>query len=172
MAMYWDKEHVAIEIIDDEEIAAGGKYPLGTLINYVGASQVNDPDLVRCLQRLVAERGIKDDLEKEDAAEKDDELEEEIRREERLWEAELQLARNLTGEDFEDPLDPKDDDDEGWGIGDEDEGDQGDAAGDEPDQELESMLSKLGLLGCYAYGPVELGAKKIFIENCGDVRIR
>lgn len=169
MAMYWDKEHVAIEIIDDEEIANGGKYPMGTLINYVGASQVNDPDLVRCLQRLVAERGIKDDLEKEDAAEKDNELEEEMRREERLWEAELQLARNLTGEDFEEPLDPKDDD-EGWGFG--NEGDQGDATGDEPDRELESMLAKLGLLGCYAYGPVELGAKKIFIENCGDVRIR
>ncbi len=161
MAMYWDKEQVAIEIIDDEGFVGGGKYPKGTLVCFVGASQVNDEDLVRCLRRLVVERGV--DIEGD--GERD---EEEARREDLLWEAELQLARNLTGindpSGFSGPAGVRDEED--WGEG----GDEGDDP-DAPDRELEGLFSHLGYLGCYPFNPAHLGARKVVIGNCREVNI-
>lgn len=151
MAMYWDKERVAVEIIDDEKNAEQDKYPKGTLVFYVGASQVADDDLLDCLRRLVIERGLRASMQSDpkgcDSSEDDG----------KLWAAELELAHNLMGDNDKQDLGNNDSCDN---LDDRD-----------IDLKLEEYMAGLGMLRDYPYTADDLAAKQVIIHDCEHVSI-
>lgn len=152
MAMYWDKERVAVEIIDDEKYSDQDKYPNGTLIFYVGANQVEEDDLLECLRRLLIERGLRasgaGDFEEAGDSETED----------KLWEAELKLAHNLM-------------DDAGAVRTPGDKGDYKPEEDDDIDLKLEDYMAGLGMYGGYPFIADDLAAKQVIIHDCEHVSI-
>lgn len=124
MSLHWPTEKVAFEVFDDEGNEAQHKYAPGTVVIYVGASQVNDLDLVRYLRGIVIERAF-DTGEGEGSP-----ASEPPSSEEKIWKAEIDLMRNLMAMNAPEP-----ESDGGPGDGDEDEGDEDDAAGADDDND-------------------------------------
>ncbi len=153
MAMYWDKERVAVEIIDDEKDTEQGKYPKGTLVFYVGASQVADDDLLDCLRRLLIERGLRASCESKPSGCEGDEDDN------KLWAAELELAHNLMGDD--EAREPEGEDAPNYL-------DDSDA---DIDLKLEEYMAGLGMLRGYPYTADDLAAKQVIIHDCEHVNI-
>ncbi len=152
MAMYWDKERVAIEIIDDEKISDLDRYPKGTLVFYVGANQVAQEDLLDCLRHLLIERGLRLYADEECDPKEAESVS-------KVWAAELELAHNLMHDDDElpDPLDPdaaESQDDE-----------------DDIDLKLEDYMAGMGMLRGYPYIADDLSAKQVIIHDCEHVSI-
>ncbi len=157
MAMYWDKERVAIEVIDDEKISNLDRYPKGTLVFYVGANQVAQEDLLDCLRHLLIERGLR--VTADDASDPN-----EAESVSKVWAAELELAHNLMADDDElpDPLDRG---------AEENRDDNDDDNDDDIDLKLEEYMAGMGMLRGYPYIADDLAAKQVIIHDCGQVSI-
>lgn len=155
MAMYWDKERVAIEIIDDEKISDLDRYPKDTLVFYVGANQVAQEDLLDCLRHLLIERGLRLGADEESDPT-------EAQSVSKVWAAELELAHNLVHDDDElrDPLGPGAED-----------GPDDDDADDDIDLKLEDYMAGMGMLRGYPYIADDLAAKQVIIHDCEHVSI-
>lgn len=173
MSLHWPTEKVAFEVFDDEGNEAQHKYAPGTVVVYVGASQVNDLDLVRYLRGIVIERAF-DTGEGEDSP-----ATEPPSSEEKIWKAEIDLMRNLMAMNAPEP-----ESDDGPGDGDENGDDEDEAAdgdGDNDprdpydafdiDEALGKILASITLSERYPSPFDDVPNMQVLIKDCNHVSI-
>ncbi len=173
MSLHWPTEKVAFEVFDDEGNEAQHKYAPGTVVVYVGASQVNDLDLVRYLRGIVIERAF-DTGEGEGSP-----ASEPPSSEEKIWKAEIDLMRNLMAMNAPEP-----ESDGGSGDGDEAESDEDDAAGADSDNDprdpydafdideaLGKILASITLSERYPSPFDDVPNMQVLIKDCNHVSI-
>lgn len=173
MSLHWPTEKVAFEVFDDEGNEAQHKYAPGTVVVYVGASQVNDLDLVRYLRGIVIERAFDtDEGEGSPATEPPSS-------EEKIWKAEIDLMRNLMAMNAPEPESdggPGDGDDE---ADEDDEDDAGDGDNDprdpydafDIDEALGKILASITLSERYPSPFDDAPNMQVLIRDCNHVSI-